>query len=421
MAVLVVSRGVLSDGDGGPSSNRTVRLAGTSHPGVSSLASTISTGDWPEVHGVIGQHQPHVDRLGYEIPRPERATGGSIWSAAAASGRHVAIGNWPHGWLRPELDGSGRHDRIEPRAIDGLAGEAPASCPPGAVEPKTVEDSLRGHGGADRIELNCAAIEVLADEGPDLMLGWISSISGDIGERRARIEGIRTRLGEAAGSEATMVVLEHPPVESTIFRQPLRNPPPLLHVFGPRVITIKGRPRVDVIPALVAEAIGVDPKSSRFRVDPPSGGVERLQAAGLPGPNRISAFDLKQYEFERSREIAASLIARGRWAEAEPWLSSSIQTQHGRIDVASLVLLLIRIRRARGAQEADRLLASVRERLSPVLGDLIDAWLAGRGGEVIGEGGTEVLRNLGPFLAESLLVDLRRRGRLPLPEDGRSG
>ena len=60
----------------------------------------------------------------------------------------------------------------------------------------------------------------------------------------------------------------------------LRNPRPLLHVFGPREITIKGRPRVDVIPALVAEAIGVDPKSSRFRVDPPSGGVERLQAAG---------------------------------------------------------------------------------------------------------------------------------------------
>ena len=144
----------------------------------------------------------------------------------------------------------------------------------------------------------------------------------------------------------------------------------------------------------------------------PAGGQERLVAAELPNPNRISAFDLKQFEFERNREIGASLVARGRWKESHPWLSASIQTQHGRVDAACLFLILIGIRRARGEEEAARLLGSVRQRLPRPLHDLMDAWLGGRTEEVIGEEGRIILKNLGPFLTDAILIDLRRRGLL---------
>ena len=420
LAVLVVSGGVLSNQDGYPSATRTVRLAGSLHPGMTALASTVSTGVWPENHGVVNHRQPHVDRLGYEIARPERATRQSVWSAAAVSGRHVAVCNWPHGLLEPDLEPNlepnlelrGRLDRIDSRAIEGLAAEAPGVCPPGTVQPESMQSRLRSLQGSTSMELGCAAIELMADQGPDLMLGWMPSVPGEIDERRARLELLRRRLGEAAGREATLLVLEHGVTKPSVFQQSLRSLPPRLHVLGPREFSITGRPRVDVIPSLVATAMGIDPAAVRYRVDSPVGGQERLEAAGLPNPNRISAFDLKQFEFERNREIGASLVARGRWTEAHPWLSASIQTQHGRVDAACLILILIRIRRARGEEEAARLLASVQQRLPGSLHGLIVAWLGGRTDEVIGEEGRAILKNLGPFLTDAILIDLQRRGLL---------
>ena len=376
------------------------------------MASTVSTGHWPETHGVFTARQPHPDRLGYELACPERATRGSVWTAAASSGRHVAIGNWPHAVPGPDLDGGGRFDRIDGLAIDGIAGEPPAVCPPDTVDPTSIRDILRTHEGKDRTEVNCLAIEMLADQGPDLMLGWLAWIPGEIEERRSRIEGIRRRLGDAGSAEATLLVLEHPIVAPSVFQQSLRTPPPLLHVFGPRTFAIGGRPRIDVISSLVAGATGIEPTSSRFRVDSPSGGQERLDAARLPGASRISMFDLKQFDYDRNREIGASLVARGQWAKAEPWLTASIQTQHGRLDVASFLLLMIRMRRTRGEQEADRLLASVMDRFPSPVADLTEAWIAGRTDEVIGEQGRAILKNLGPFLTDAILIDLQRRGLL---------
>ena len=414
----MVAGGTLSDRDGGPPANRSVRLASSLHPGIASLASTVSTGQWPESHGVVQARQPHVDRLGYEIACPERGTSGSVWTAAACSGRHVAICNWPHGIPGPDLEGGGRLDVVGPRAIEGLVGKPPAICPPGAVEPASICASLRDHvqrssnpGEIDHAEMSCIALECLVDQGPDLMLGWLS-LPGEIDERRARVEGIRTRLGEAAGNEATFLVLEHPAVANSVFQQSLGSPSPVLHVLGPRNFRINGRPRVDLLSGLVSEATGIDAKASRYRVETPSGGMEKISAAGLPKPNRISTFDLKQFEFDRNREIGASLVARGLWAKAEPWLSSSIQTQHGKIDPAALVLLLIRIRRTRGDQEADRLLSSVKDRVPAALYALLEAWLAGRTGELEDAERRFVLGNLGTFLAEAILIDLRRRGIL---------
>ncbi len=396
-----------------PTSGATHRFAGVPHSDDASLAATITTGVWPEKHGVISRVQPHPDRYGFEIARPDRATGDLIWSEAVGSGRRVALCNWPHESIRgAEGEGDGRLDRIEPAALAGLSGEVGGVLPPDSVAPSAMGDLLRGSIGSEAPDAVSIGLEVLADRGPDLLMGWLPNSKAWTSDRLDWIEGLRRRLGDACGREATLLVLEHPPAGRSIYVQHLGGAKPQLMVTGPRRPRITGRPSVDSLRGMLGDLLAIEDASPRAEPDPPVGGKARLDAAGIPLPARIPPFDLKHFESTRSREIGASLMARGRSAEANAWLTAALQTQHGMIDAPVLGLLLKQLRRAGWAAAARDLFASVASRIPEPTSAALAAYLEEGPAEFDVGRHLPALARLGPFVQQSLLIDLRRRGRL---------
>ena len=140
-----------------------------------------------------------------------------------------------------------------------------------------------------------------------------------------------------------------------------------------------------------------------------AGGTARLEAAGLPRALRISTYDLRQREHEMSKRIGASLLARGRANAASPFLMSAVQSQHGRIDLPVLALLLVEHRRRLGDAAASRLFESVRPRLSESVCRCFTCFLTGDGPAFISKMDETARVTIGRFAAETLLIDLRRR------------
>lgn len=412
---------VAADAAGGPipASGAVHRFAGVPHSDDASLAATITTGGWPETHGVISRVQPHPDRYGFEIARPDRATGDLIWSEAVGSGRRVGLCNWPHESMRG-VEGNGRLERIERAALAGLSSEVGGVLPPDSIAPSSMGDVLRGSIGPEAPDAVSIGLEILADRGPDLLMGWLPKSEASTSERLDWIEGLRRRLGDASGREATVLVLEHPVRRVSIYMQHLGGAAPRLLVTGPRRPRITGRPSVDSLRGMLADLLAIEGASPRTDPDPPVGGRARLDAAGIPLPARIPPFDLKHFESTRSREIGASLMARGRSAEANAWLTAALQTQHGLIDAPVLGLLLKQLRRAGRAAAARDLFASVASRVPEPTAAGLAAYLDEGSAEFDLGRHLPALARLGPFVQQSLLIDLRRRGRLGRPGEARA-
>ena len=236
-----------------PIAGATHRFAGVPHSDDASLAATITTGVWPEKHGVISRVQPHPDRYGFEITRPDRATGDLIWSEAVRSGRRVALCNWPHESIR-NAEEDGRLERIERAALVGLSSKVGDVLPPDSIAPSSMGDLLRGSIGPEAPGAVSIGLEVLADRGPDLLMGWLPNSKAWTSERLDWIEGLRRRLGDASGREATVLVLEHPPGAGSIYMQHLGGATCRLMMTGPR------RPRMGCGPWLT-----VEPFSAEYR------------------------------------------------------------------------------------------------------------------------------------------------------------
>ena len=390
---------------------RRIPLARSVHPGRASLAATIWSGRWPEHHGVTRRWQPHVDRLGLDLPRPDLATGGSVWTAAASAGRRVAVCNWPHETVRavPDGDGGMDMDRIGVGAIEGLAGDPPAVVPPGSVDPPARSDALRSSAGKPLAEVAWDGLRHLIEQQPDVLVAWLPDWVEDGAER---LREVSVGLAKSPAGEAMLVVLEHPPVSDSVMLQSRGSARPRLSIHGPSAGPWPLRPRVDGIHDVVARAIGIERTTTTFRSEPMVGGTRHLDESGLPQASRYSGFDLKEHEHQRSLEIGASMVGRGLLAAARPWLMAALQTQHGRIDIAALVLL-VRCSRGRGASdELERLHAGMFDRIPGPVHELIGAWITGNADAVFSDRGREVMSKLGPFLAETIMLDLRRRGCL---------
>ena len=394
------------------------QLARTPVPSPTALAATIATGAWVERHGVITKAQPHADRLGYEPATPHPAAGDAIWTRAAQSGLDVGVCNWPHPIDAGTEDGPGRVDRIETEAIEGLACTDAALIPPGTMVPPDLADGLRDHSDRhDRRAMTFAGLEALADRRPDLLIGWLPRDPEDDGDDAGdadRFESLRRRLSAAHSGSATLLVLRHPTVGFSIFDQPRVPAPPRLEITGEWAPRIRGRPRVDAIAGLIEDALGIESNPATVKAATAAGGTARLDAAGLPKARRLSPSDLRQYDHDTARVIGATLVARGLHQQAEAFLINAVQTQHGRIDVPVLALLLHDHRRRRGETAASRLLDSVRDRLPEALGAGFDRFLAGDGPGFVSAMEAKVSAAIGRFAIETLLLDLRRRRCLDL-------
>lgn len=395
---------------------RRIPMASAVHPGQASLASTIWSGRWPEHHGVTRRWQPHADRLGLDLVRPDLATEGSVWTAAASAGRHVAVCNWPHDTLRTGPDEERRLDWIGVDAIEGVAGEPPAVVPPGSVDPPNRSDALRSSAGKPLAEVAWETLRHMAHHRPDVLVAWLP---GWVEDGTERLREVGFGLGKATGGEATVLVLEHPPVSDSVMRQSRRSARPRLTIHGPSVGPWPLRPRVDGIHDALSRVMGIERSMAASRARPMVGGTRHMDESGLPQASRYSAFDLKEHEHQRSLEIGASLVGRGRLDAARPWLVAALQTQHGRIDIAALILLVRCSRGRASSQELERLLAGMSGRIPGPMHELIEAWITGDAEAVLSDRGREVISSLGPFLAETILIDLRRRGCLqPEPFPG---
>lgn len=394
------------------------QLARTPVPSPISLAATIATGAWVERHGVINKVQPHADRLGYESSTPHPAAGDAIWTRAAQSGLDVGVCNWPHPIDARTENGPGRVDRIENEAIEGLACTDAALIPPGTMAPPDLADGLRDHSNRrNRRAMTFAGLEALADRRPDLLIGWVPRGPEDDGDDAGdadRFESLRTRLSAAHSGSATLLVLRHPPVGFPIFDQPRAGPQPRLEITGEWAPRIRGRPRVDAIAGLIENALGIESHPATAKAATAAGGTARLDAAGLPKARRLSPSDLRQHDHDTARVAGAALVARGLHQQAEAFLVNAVQTQHGRIDVPVLALLLRDHRRRRGEIVASRLLDSVRDRLPKAVGAGFDRFLVGDGPGFVSAMEAKASAAIGRFAIETLLLDLRRRRCLDL-------
>ena len=384
-------------------------------PGTASLAATIATGAWPEMHGVVSSIQTHPDRLAYEASTPSTAAGAPIWTRAARSGLTVGVCNWPHPTDVPVDTGEGRVERIESRAIDGLIAPETTMIPPGTVVPDDLAAPLRNaEHRTDRWTMTLLGLETLADRRPDLLIGWMPASSEATDAAADRFESLRRRLSEVHSRPASLLVLRTPVVEESIDGQSRGGPRPCLEITGDRMPTHAIRPRVDAIVPMIESALRIEstPDDRVPGTTPTSttaGGTARLEAAGLPKALRISTYDLRQREHEISKRIGASLVARGRPAAASRFLMSAVQSQHGRIDIPVLTLLLAEHRRRLGDAAASRLFESVRRRLPESVCRCLTCFLTGDGPGFISGMDETARAAIGRFAAETLLIDLRRR------------
>lgn len=384
-------------------------------PGTASLAATIATGAWPEMHGVVSSIQTHPDRLGYEASTPSTAAGAPIWTRAARSGLTVGVCNWPHPTDVPVDTGEGRVERIESRAIDGLIAPETTMIPPGTVVPDDLAAPLRNaEHRTDRWTMTLLGLETLADRRPDLLIGWMPASSEATDAAADRFESLRRRLSEVHSRPASLLVLRTPVVEESIDGQSRGGPRPCLEITGDRMPTHAIRPRVDAIVPMIESALRIESTpDDRVPGTTPTlttaGGTARLEAAGLPKALRISTYDLRQREHEISKRIGASLVARGRPAAASRFLMSAVQSQHGRIDIPVLTLLLAEHRRRLGDAAASRLFESVRRRLPESVCRCLTCFLTGDGPGFISGMDETARAAIGRFAAETLLIDLRRR------------
>lgn len=394
-------------------------FARTPVPGTLSLAATISTGVWPERHGVVSSLQPHPDRLNFELSRPPSGAGGALWTRAANSGLAVGVCNWPHAGDSPSIDRTGRLDLIDAEAIDGLVDPETAVISPGSIDPDDLAEPLRRlRVPSDRTATVFAGLELLADRRPDLLIGWIPGGEATVEIERARFESLRTRLSEAHSRSASLLVLRHSRVAESIFDQTRFGPKPTLEILGDAVPTPKGRPRVDAIAAMIESGLRIESRPFVAPTPTAAGGTARLDAAGIPKAHRIPSFDLRQHEHNLTRAIGACLLARGLPDEAGRFLTSALQTQHGIIDVPVLSLVLTLQRRQSG-EAAARLLASIDGRVSKAVAECFELFLSGAGREFGDSMSNEVSTAIGRFGVETLLIDLRRRGALD-PRDRRT-
>lgn len=404
-----------------------IRFARVVAPGTASLAATIATGAWPEMHGVVSSMQAHPDRLGYQASTPSTAAGASIWTRAARSGLTVGVCNWPHPTDVPVDTGEGRVERIESRAIDGLIAPEAAMIPPGTVVPGDLAAPLRSaENRTDRWTLTLLGLETLADRRPDLLIGWMPKSSEATDDAADRFESLRQRLSEVHSRPASLLVLRTPVCEESIDGQSRGGPRPCLEITGDRMPTHAIRPRIDAIAPMIATALRIEstPDGRVPGTTPASiaaGGTARLEAAGLPKALRISTYDLRQHEHEISKRIGASLVARGRSAAASPFLMSAVQSQHGRIDISVLTLLLAEHRRRLGDAAASRLFESVRHRLPESVCRCFTCFLNGDGPAFLSSMDETARAALGRFAAETLLIDLRRRRAFGAGDQTRSG
>ncbi len=389
------------------------RLAGLPCSGLASMAATIATGVWPESHGVVARIQPHPDRLGYEVVRPDRAIGSTVWSRAVDSGRHVGLCNWPHESMKAGCDGEGRLDWIDPEAVLGLSGEVEGVLPPASFSPAEMRPALLESMRGTETDTVFAGLELLADRGPDLLVGWLPEVAADSGPQDEWMEQLRRRLGNAASMDATLLVLELPPAGDSIFQQVRGGSAPRLRVIGPRTPSVRGRPRLDRICDLLCDMLECGDAEPRAAAAARVGGPGRLDAAEVPAQSRLSSFDLKQFEQTRSREIGASLTARGRHADAEAWLVSALENQHGMIDAPVVGLLFASFFRRHGDEAARRMLTSVGDRFPRPINAALLALLDGGSDDLRTSGHLVALGGLGPFVMQTLLIEFLRRGVLP--------
>jgi hypothetical protein len=82
------------------------------------------------------------------------------------------------------------------------------------------------------------------------------------------------------------------------------------------------------------------------------------------------------------------------------------------IDALVAVLLVALLRRRQGVDEAKRLLASVQGRIPESIADGLVAFLDARLVDFDASGHLPGLSRLGPFVMQTLLIDLHRRGLL---------
>ena len=380
-------------------------LARAAHPGVVGLAATLATGVWPERHGQFRSTHPHADRLSMVRTTLEPTQLPVLWHDVVSAGGRAAVVGWPHATLAPPATSSDDLVWIDDHATaprrEGQEGSLPIRT--GTVFPRRRRAAILARRRAFDGDLVPDLLQSVADEGPDLLVGWLD------GADQARADDMMNTITDRlrARRRAGVVVLElrHARPAASILSGPRFEPAPLLRIRshdGAGEVPWTGRPRIDAIASVVRTVLDVAPVPPPHDAEPTPGLVadERRRTERS---RRITGL-VEEFVMDQQREIGLSLYARGLRQEARSWIRAACEDRHGRVDSRLAVLLLML---AASGAERTRLLESLRPRLPHRVTEAWDKWAAEASPVAAGD-----LSELGPFIAGAfdLLAQRARAG-----------
>ena len=378
-------------------------LARASHPGVIGLAATLGTGAWPERHGLFRPTHPHRDRLSMVRAALEPTGLPVLWHDVVSAGGRAAVVGWPHATLPPSDTTDGELLWVDDRVTAAWPVEGGGSPPirSGSVLPDVRRPDLIARRRASDGDLVPDLLGAMADEGPDLLVGWLAEDRDD--DVEDLVATVTDRLRSRGTAGVVVLELRHARPGTSILAGPRFEAAPLLRIRSHDCsFELPGalRPRVDAIAPAVRAVLDIGPV-------PPPGNPGAAAAgfaldAGCTGRGRrLAPGVVEEFTMDQQREIGLSLLARGASADALPWIRATCEDRHGRVDprLAGLLLML-----APSKMERGRLLESLRSRIGPVA----ETWDRIEAGVPVPA--SELETQLGPFVSGALRCRRRRGG-----------
>ena len=375
-------------------------LARASHPGVIGLAATLGTGAWPERHGLFRSTHPHRDRLSMVRAALEPTGLPVLWHDVVSAGGRAAVVGWPHATLPPSDTADGELLWVDDRVTAACPVEGGGSPPirSGSVLPEVRRPDHRPSPGV-RWHLVPDLLRAMADEGPDLLVGWLDEDGDDHVEDLVATVTDRLRSRGTAG--VVVLELRHARPGTSILAGPRFEAAPLLRIRSHDCsFELPGalRPRVE---DRLGRPCRAGHRSRSASGEPRSRGRRLRPRRGIHGPRAATARSGRGIHHGPAAARPDSGFARGASADALPWIRATCEDRHGRVDprLAGLLLML-----APSKMERGRLLESLRSRIGPVA----ETWDRIEAGVPVPA--SELETQLGPFVSGALRCRRRPGG-----------
>ena len=373
-------------------------LARASHPGVIGLAATLGTGaaraarplpfhapaPGSPVHGSVALEPTGLPVLWHDVV----SAGGRRRRRLAA--RHLP----PSDTATASFSGS---TIVSPRRVRSRGRLAPDPVrfgPPGG--PATDLIARRRASDGDLVP---DLLRAMADEGPDLLVGWLAEGDDD------RVEDLVATVTDRLRSRGTAGVGARVAARPTGDVDPRRPA-----VRGGALLRIRSHDCSFELPGPCGRGSMRSPgrpcraghRSRSASGEPRSRGRRRRPRRGIHGPRAATAPGVvEEFTMDQQPRRSGSLLARGASADARPGIRATCEDRHGRVDprLAGLLLML-----APSKMERGRLLESLRSRIGPVA----ETWDRIEAGVPVPA--SELETQLGPFVSGALRCRRRRGG-----------